>query len=277
VPVHRRWGVGVQESDVSAAAGWYADPSGIEGQLRWWNGTDWTDHVTPDPSQLAVTTGAAGAAATEPSQPPPPTGAPISGPDSHPGAGPEGWAATGSERPVWQVDAPMPTSSGSSVKTGLIVAAVVGVVLIGLVAVLVLGVLRGGQVSFEVGADGSFDEDFFGDGETIVGDPMRAGDTIDGEVPPDGAYEVTVVVEPGGTYAFDVRGGDELDATVEVYGPSGELLDENDDRGDTSTDGVGGAMLDPYLELDLSPGEHLVVVRGWAGESGPFTLAVTPR
>jgi hypothetical protein len=265
----------VQESDVSAAAGWYADPSGIEGQLRWWDGADWTDHVTPDPSQLAVATGAAGAAATEPSQPPPPTGAPLSGPDNHPDAGSPGWTPTGTERPVWQVDTPVPSSGGSPVKTGLIVAAVVGVVLIGLVAVLVLGVLRSGPVAFEVGADGSFDDDFFGGGETIVGDPMRAGDTVEGEVPQDGAYEVTVVVEQAGRYAFDVRGGSALDATVEVYAPSGELLDENDDRGDALTGQVGGAMLDPYLELDLSPGEHLVVVRGWAGEGGPFTLSVT--
>ncbi|WP_052667473.1 DUF2510 domain-containing protein [Nitriliruptor alkaliphilus] len=35
---------------MSAVAGWYTDPSGVTGQLRWWDGERWTDHVTPDPA-----------------------------------------------------------------------------------------------------------------------------------------------------------------------------------------------------------------------------------
>jgi hypothetical protein len=34
---------------VSPAAGWYADP-GVPGRLRWWDGSRWTEHVTPDPN-----------------------------------------------------------------------------------------------------------------------------------------------------------------------------------------------------------------------------------
>jgi len=31
----------------TAAAGWYRDPLGIP-QLRWWNGTSWTNNVQED-------------------------------------------------------------------------------------------------------------------------------------------------------------------------------------------------------------------------------------
>jgi hypothetical protein len=275
VPVHRRWGVGVQESDVSAAAGWYADPSGVEGQLRWWDGAGWTDHVTPDPSQLAVATGAAGAAATEASQPPPPTGVPISGPNTHEGS--EGWTATGTERPVWQVDAPVPSSGGSSVRTGLIIAAVVGVVILGIVAVLVFGVLRTGSVSFEIGEDGSFEDGWGSSGETVDAGPLTVGEQMTGEVPFEGEVEATLEVDAPGTYTFDVRGRDGLDGMLEVHGPAGEQIAENDDRDGEVADETGSDILDPYLELDLSPGEHRVVVRGWGGDGGPFTLTVDRR
>ena len=33
-----------------AGPGWYADPDGVWGQLRWWDGGGWTAHVTGDPS-----------------------------------------------------------------------------------------------------------------------------------------------------------------------------------------------------------------------------------
>ncbi|WP_157080245.1 DUF2510 domain-containing protein, partial [Thermobifida cellulosilytica] len=31
----------------SIEPGWYADPEGPPGQLRWWNGDEWTQHVRP--------------------------------------------------------------------------------------------------------------------------------------------------------------------------------------------------------------------------------------
>uniref|UniRef100_UPI00131DC838 DUF2510 domain-containing protein n=1 Tax=Thermobifida fusca TaxID=2021 RepID=UPI00131DC838 len=31
----------------SIEPGWYADPEGAPGQLRWWNGSEWTHHVRP--------------------------------------------------------------------------------------------------------------------------------------------------------------------------------------------------------------------------------------
>ena len=35
---------------MSAAPGWYADPS-LYGGTRWWDGVQWTSHATPPPGQ----------------------------------------------------------------------------------------------------------------------------------------------------------------------------------------------------------------------------------
>jgi hypothetical protein len=268
---------------VSAAAGWYADPSGVVGQLRWWDGTRWTDHVTPDPTQVAAVATAGGGAAegaTGASQPPPPTGMPTGASEQAAGQGGAGAGSAWTEaaqRPVWQVDTPVPSSGGSSVRTGLIIAAVVGVVLLGLVAVLVLGVVRGGPVSFEVGPDVSFEDGWATNGETVDAGPLSVGEQMSGEVPQAGDVEATLEVDTPGTYTFDVRGSDGFDGMLEVIGPSGDRIAENDDRDSEVADRTGSDTLDPYLELDLSPGEHRVTVRGWAGDEGPFTLTVERR
>lgn len=44
-----------------AVAGWYADPYGAQGQLRYWDGAQWTANVMPRPSSAPMQ-GAAGAA-----------------------------------------------------------------------------------------------------------------------------------------------------------------------------------------------------------------------
>ncbi|MEV0844692.1 phospholipid scramblase-related protein [Streptomyces sp. NPDC049954] len=48
-------------------AGWYADPKGAPQQLRWWDGTDWTDHTTSGQQSA-------------PQQPQAPSAAPAAGP-----------------------------------------------------------------------------------------------------------------------------------------------------------------------------------------------------
>ncbi|WP_323644216.1 DUF2510 domain-containing protein, partial [Escherichia coli] len=37
----------------SIPAGWYADPGNVASQ-RWWDGTQWTDHVAPGPTGVAA-------------------------------------------------------------------------------------------------------------------------------------------------------------------------------------------------------------------------------
>jgi hypothetical protein len=66
---------------VSPAAGWYADP-GVPGRLRWWDGSRWTEHVTPDPN-LGEREGSPGDATSEGASP---------GAVSRPAAG-SGWYA----------------------------------------------------------------------------------------------------------------------------------------------------------------------------------------
>jgi hypothetical protein len=271
---------------VSATAGWYADPSGTPGQLRWWDGTRWTDHVTPDPAlaQPAGAPAATGAAAEEVS-PPPPTGAPDTGrtgdaPWSGGGGpvGPAGSTAGGwggqAPPPAWQVDTPVPSRS-SGVRTGLIVAAVVGVLVLGLLAIFAFLVFWGGSGGMAELAeewDVSFGQEWDWGGETVGLGSVGVGDEVSGEVPFDGGAEASFEVTEAGTYTFDVRGEGDFDAMVAVFGPDGEMLGENDDRDFDAPD--SGNTFDPYLEIDLEPGEYRVAVRGWAGDSGTFTLAV---
>lgn len=270
---------------MSATAGWYLDPSGVPGQLRWWDGARWTDHVTPDPSAVPAAAGApggldahAGGAAAddpEPTQPPPPTGTPDPEPASGGGSG-GAWGSGDTSRPAWQVDTPVPTS-GTSVRTGLIVAAVVGVVVLGAVALLVAGVFWTGPVTFGEFDDEMYVEEWGWDGEVVDGGRLLVGDTVRVELPDESTFEVTIdIVEPG-TYVFDVHGDGDFDGMLEVHGPDEDLLSENDDRGDQVVDRIGGDSLDPFLELELTPGAHRVLVQGWAGDGGPFDLTVGRR
>ena len=57
--------------------GWYADPEGSD-QLRWWDGTQWSDQFRPAPTGGET----ASEAAPQPTTPvePPPTGAPVQAP-----------------------------------------------------------------------------------------------------------------------------------------------------------------------------------------------------
>lgn len=296
---------------MSAVAGWYTDPGGTAGQLRWWDGQRWTEHVTADPTATAdepatetfdeqppagtidepdagtIDEPAAwgGGATTSPppppaaediltpatvgtpawgsgasaqgSQPPPPPGAPGNAP---------AWGSAGSawggatQAPSWE---PVPRSSGNGVRTGLIIAAVVGVVLVGLVGAVFLGVVRSaGQFDVAVSTEEGFGD--FG-GEITSGGELTDGGRVRADVPDGGTLELELVVVESGPVLVDVRGLGGFDAVAELADDSGEILAHNDDR---PSDGGGGGHLDPLLDVDLDPGTYQVRVRGFAGESG---------
>ncbi|MGY1762931.1 DUF2510 domain-containing protein [Geodermatophilus sp. SYSU D00779] len=59
----------------SAPPGWYPDPDGVPGMVRWWNGGGWSDVTTPVGPGVAVQAPAtAPAPVPEPAAPPPPPG-----------------------------------------------------------------------------------------------------------------------------------------------------------------------------------------------------------
>jgi hypothetical protein len=91
----------------SAPAGWYPDPDGAPGMVRWWNGGTWSDVTTPAGPGVTV---------LAPQVPPP----------AAPAAPPSGWEATSPPSP-----------------SGQRTAWVVGLSVLGLVLVVVIGLLVG--------------------------------------------------------------------------------------------------------------------------------------
>jgi hypothetical protein len=61
---------------------------------------------------------------------------------------------------------------------------------------------------------------------------------------------------------------DEIDTVVEVLGPDGAAMHENDD--------FPGLGTNSRVEAAFEPGEYCVKVRGFAGARGGYTLAVAP-
>ena len=53
----------------SVPAGWYPDPSGAPGALRWWDGATWTEHAQPATPQPGTPQPAAGQPAVDSAQP----------------------------------------------------------------------------------------------------------------------------------------------------------------------------------------------------------------
>ena len=52
-------------SHMSVAAGWYPQP---DGSHRWWDGTAWTEHVTPAPAPTPTPTGQVRTVARKPAK-----------------------------------------------------------------------------------------------------------------------------------------------------------------------------------------------------------------
>lgn len=244
---------------LSAPPGWYRDPSGTAAQLRWWDGATWTDHVAPDPAETA----------------PPPTAAPVgatagdadTAPAASPAAGsaPPNTPAWASQPATW-TPPPAPSSS-NAVRTGLIVAAVVGVLVIGAVMAVAVTFVRSTPFS-----DTPFvwEEEIWSDPvEVVEGGLLAVGEQAEGPVPREGALELTVVVDADGPVVFDVRSLDGFDPMLEVRDDAGAIIERNDDR---DFDAPAAGALDPYLELDLAAGDYVVRIAGYGGEEGRAQL-----
>jgi hypothetical protein len=115
---------------------WYPDPRG-EAELRYWDGSQWTEHTHS--GQPAAAPAAPPPAAAPPPQAAPPSGPPAAGTPTAAGYGP----APGGPAPGPAPAAPGPAgpgpSGGGGSKLPLIIGAVLAVVVVGVILALVLG------------------------------------------------------------------------------------------------------------------------------------------
>jgi hypothetical protein len=72
---------GYESGDTAPPPGWYPDPDGARGQVRWWNGVSWSDVMTPAGPGVAVQhspvlapTSVSSSGVIAPPEPPPGTG-----------------------------------------------------------------------------------------------------------------------------------------------------------------------------------------------------------
>jgi hypothetical protein len=219
-------------------AGWYVDPSGVPGQLRWWDGHGWTDHVAPtaptvDATRpLAAPGAAAGTGSAVPARvprgldgPPPPTP-----PDGRP---------TGERPPL---------------RTGLIVAAVVVAFVLALVVAGLTGAFGGGA-----GAD----------------DQLTVPSSTAGEIDSGERWTAELVIDTAATVVVDVRGGAGFDPVATLLDDAGSAVGRNDDRLADGVDRFGGDPLDPLVELELVPGTYELEVSGFGDSAGTFDVDIS--
>jgi hypothetical protein len=275
-------GTPVPASRSTAARGWYTDPSGAAGQLRWWDGDRWTDEVAEDPGRGGHPPADVPADVTEPKVTPPasaPDAAVEEVPEPTPGSAvrdeveleltPEPIPSSArTSRPAAAAGPPLrgeavPDPGRSRTRpTALALLAVVGVALVGL---SVAGLVGDDDPETAPSADEA--------GEDPGGGSIAVGTSLEGVVPEEGTFEIEVVVTAEGPVTIDVRAvGEEWDPVAELTDLEGAAVAYNDDRGEAAAERVGGDYYDPLIVTELEPGTYRLIVRGFQSDAGPFEL-----
>lgn len=225
---------------MSAVAGWYPDPSGTPGQLRWWDGAQWTDHTAPVPE-------------TQPAAPAVPTWQPGTA-GGAPGAAP---------------------AASSSRGCLIAVLVVIAVAAIGIAVVVALLGARSGPGVTVVGG-GSPTAVPTTDGNDGLGPVVWRADGVINALGSGEPYWVTeLVVDEAGVYLVDVRSlSADLDPVLTVYLDGNEIA-YNDDRSVGDRTRHGGDFLDPLVIVELDAGvSYELEVHGWGASEGDFSVDV---
>jgi hypothetical protein len=255
-------------------SGWQPDPSGRH-QYRYHDGTRWTEHVAddgvastdpwqepppgPDPATASSAADPAGgwAAPTAPSTAgfaPPDPGAAVAGPSATgPSAAGQPWAAQGP-----------PPRTGWSTTTRVVVAlgalALLGVVAVGaFVAGMFVVRAETGTMDFELGLGAGGLEDAVPSGQTITAETRTVAGGVD-----DGPVSYDLLVRSATTVRVTVTDAT-FDTVLELYTADGGFVTEDDD---------GGRGNLSELVVGLDPGTYVLVVREFAGVSGPGTFSL---
>lgn len=240
-------------------AGWYPDPAGSPGAYRYWDGQQWSEQTSTDPY------GAASGATQQPGQPPAPPAPPASAATQMPGqqpyqpqpysSGQPYQQPYQSGQPQWAGGASSGGSSGGKGKTiGIIIAAVLVLVLIGVAAFFGVRALSGDDEPDEPTPSGSTEGGSTEGGEggdgtdystvqptaeqcdgglPTVGRP-QGGDTITG-----GGLEMPTLADEGYTVEQDYAEGFTF---AEQFTPIYRVIEQTDTSGWVSTAGVGGLL-----------------------------------
>lgn len=231
--------------------GWYPDPAASQpGQLRWWDGTDWTDDTVlpaaspPEPATGAPAGGFTAPAAasttpfTPPGQPTPPAG-----------------IAAGPYPPV----APARANRGC------------GLAILVLVVVLAIGGLVLGLIVVSSDSGPTTGAPPVDTGSIVA---LNRGDAVPFSVGRNGTWTAIADI-PAGRMVLDVRGVSGFDPVTTVYdAQTGSEVAYNDDRNADQLAQYGGDRYDSLIDVDLPAGRYLIEVRGFGGRSGAGQLLV---
>lgn len=283
-------------------AGWYDDPSG-QSQLRYWNGTSWTEHVAPRPTTAEPVT------APLPQAAPSPVEATRTWQPAE--ASPWAPAQPGPTAPDPWTTAPQPTTVGGHYSVGgpdvsptertsqgtsskLVLALVVGaIIVVGALVAVIVGLYnredpepaaRPAPAATPDGSDSPTPADEPTEAEVeetapapapqADGGSIELGAIIGGDVPTGGEWSGTLSISEPTALVVDVRTLGNGDLTVVVEDAQGNEVTSNDDR--EFLDIMGMSSLDPAVGVFLEPGDYTVRVSEYEQSADTFQLATFP-